>query len=818
MSDYQIFNATLSSAADAIRGKYQNNDPVPCNDMANIILNINCGYPTFPPTFSQIYTFGGDLKGTFSKVSWSTFTSLESGFSDSFTVSSPLGLETKVGRYERNKYYYASNNDVPIYLASYFVDLPENVDYLQLNTSYLKSVDFTSMNILNMTRDIFPNLNYVYWFDLSKINNIYNFRYMPFKKIGNITPYNPSIYTNYYNSFDDFKDFIFAVYNNDFILSNNIELCPSYFLALFDFNNNFSYLSNYYLNTFSMGKSLKGNMVYCFQRRNINCKHIKLSPNIISLNYFYGGYLENTLETLEVIDNEGLIALSDIGYAFSDCINLTSANIIIDTITPYINYFNMWYAFHNCSNLQIFPTIKNIITNGYVDLSYVYSTHDDKEYIINNDMPIKIGNIIAKTISQTWMTINNYTVNNLGYIDNLITTENISLHDIFYNIKIYGDPCRIGNIISKNGSIYSKAMYWQCSLIKNRNFLNLYFFNSLIANSGINIAYWYRFEANNNNDLYIDNLIFGKIGNVTSNYSSIQFPCLFDLYGTGNLYVNNISPICFNDIIAKNGTISMSAYYLLSYNLAMPFINFSEKNSFIQMNNIIGDNIDIQGIFSSSYTHNYYIQNFINFKDIIAKNNVSINFFPYNGVHIKQGLQGNLIKGNNISIGNFYSERSAELTDCPININLIDCINLYFPNYGEANCNIKNLKLNIISSGNIIFNNCFPSIIDPINQYISGDINIYYNNNGNGIPNIYPNMNGNYYYRGMNCNHFNFRFERNSPYNQKFYEFVTNPSIANSNLFTFNNSGVPNMNWILKDNYYYEPYRNVYVYFNLGEE
>ena len=60
---------------------------------------------------------------------------------------------------------------------------------------------------------------------------------------------------------------------------------------------------------------------------------------------------------MEVIDNEGLIALSDITYAFLNCVNLVSANIVIDTITPYINYFNMWYAFHNCSNLQNFPTI-----------------------------------------------------------------------------------------------------------------------------------------------------------------------------------------------------------------------------------------------------------------------------------------------------------------------------------------------------------------------------------------------------------------------------------------------------------------------------
>lgn len=823
MSDYQIFNATLTKAADAIRGKYQNNDPVPCKDMANIILNINCSYPTFPPVFSQICTFGDDLRGKYDRIPWATFTSLENSFSEpSFTISSPIGLETKLGRYAQNKYYYASNNDVPIYLASFFKTLPENIDFSQVNTVYLKSVDSTSMNLLNMTRDIFPNLNYVYWFDLSKIDNIYNFRYIPFKKIGNITMYQPYIDSDYYNQYSDFNNFIRAVNGNDFILSDNVELCPSYFLALFQssyFNNFFNSFKNCHINTFSMGKRLKGNMVYCFQEASgLDCNHIKISPNIIDLRYFYdvsrrvnnnGSYLQ----TVSTVDNEPLIAISNMSYAFWGAENLISANFIIDTFTPYENYFNMYDAFHGCSNLQYFPTIKNIITNGAVDFSYVFTPWDNQDHIINYPS-IKIGNVIAGS-TYSRMMINNYIINNdLGYIDNFITTEDLELHDIFYNLKLCKDPCEIGNLISKNSYINSYAIYSQCYLMENRNFLNLYFYNNLTANSGINITYWYRLEGQNS-DIYIDNLIFGKIGNTVSNYGSIIFPTLFDFYGKYNLYVNNIFPICFNDIIAYNGNIGIPTGYLLAYNLCIPSIIFNEKNSFIQINNIIGDNISFN-TFSSTFTNNYYIQNFISFKDIIAKNNISIGFFPYNGIHMKQGVQGNLIKGNNISIFNMVSEGSSELVDYPININLIDGINIAFQYTARANCNIKNLKLNIISSGNIVFNDSCFHLYHPVNQYISGDINIYYNDNGNGIPNIYPNIGGHYSY--INFNHFNFRFERNSPYNQKFYEFVTNPDIANSNLFTFNDSGVPNMNWILKDNYYYEPYRNVYVYFNLGEE
>lgn len=553
--------------------------------------------------------------------------------------------------------YDTSNNNTLKYSDSIFIDISSyNINnqlvYINNNISYILSSTTKSLSFIdaNNENNTFNTFEFIPPYQIFYIINNDNFNNNRLKQINSVNyqTLNLDIYNNFIFNKTNFQNSNLSSNLKNSLIINNINK------TLIE---NITYITNLF-------KYFLNNSIYFKQWNRFQVTSLGLTNIILNIDTnFTNNYYSNIFSTLNINGTNNF-------YNNIQDIIVTNINIFFDNYEIYFNNFiryiynlkntystipntfNMTrdteiiYILSNCSNIQSYITIKNILS-------------DAKMYELSNN--IKMSSIYFK-INTSFTDIISDLSNNFGY-----SIQNINGYYCIKNI-IYNSITLSSNNININLLPYDIASAKQFYLL-------MYLLNYPLINNSYIITNFYLMPYNSDILDYSSTLSSYAI-----NLNQISY--IYD-----SIYSNNIP------ITSNNSNHYFSAYFtsqplsLSTYIDAANILYHYSYNLYISIKDIIGPK-------------NISNSNFATFVDMKTYENLW---------YLMQNISKNVINGNIYTGSTITTAISYFNIDCNINFStivdneiinnsLVQIIDTYLESY------IKPLIINLLSNNTDFYN------------------------------------------------------------------------------------------------------------------
>lgn len=631
-----------------------------------------------------------------------------------------------------------------------FINNDLDVDMLNVNLFFVVLDDPKELKyFINFSKSI-SNI-----IDIYRLKSIYNNIDVSYCNRINNNTNNPNNYNSLYNNYIDY------------IISNKTTINYS------DISNNYNSSHNIKINIITIptaeiydefdktiiGLHIDKSLDVLYTLYN-NLSTTKQNNSFVYIKTFSKSSIEKlyfTLKNNKFIDINNKIILSSKNIYNNFIISSYNSHINYDNSINNLNGIKNINSF-NFNNLYIHEYIKNLITNGNLNLIY------NKNFIdIEN-----IENIFYYNLAY----LNNLLINYLIHLTNsrnnderIYKPENNS-NNKYYLFNEYINYFNFNNINSSTNSYVFKNLInnlldsnvlnkltqtYKQNISNNLNINNItnrYNYYSLFEynNDASNTCYWVNSISNeyidsslglvNNliNNVYINNIIVNNIN--CYYYKNVTYE-----FSLNSLILNNLSEIFINNIKLENNSYDYNSYAFNNYKLYLKIVNidFSINDlSFISnnQNTLLSYNyqeVSLNNLqFSlSDLSSNYNINNLL-LQGYLEENSAINKFNKSNNFNINIQFYNNSVIFDLCGSNPYYHQMGISYEDPGVNVysyNIID------------NIIIDDANLGINSLNNVIIENIEFDMSSNVNYSVSGDYNITYYDTSNSLNSIIRNVN-----------------------------------------------------------------------------